>query len=219
MFSWNRKSRLEGAEGDELQALFTEIEGLLRREEGKTGSFPSIGAPKISSPRGEGGDILFSVSRPGASRPSASQKAQKKKRPDLLEADFPLDHSNYDALEDALRTRDESFSHMLLRLIDESGMTDPQCYKAAHITAQHFSKIRTNPEHKPDKITVLKFAVALKLSEEDAETLLRSAGFGFSPHNNFDIIMRYFFRKRIYDMYTIDRVLYHFDEPVLCGLK
>lgn len=149
----------------------------------------------------------------------APSEAPMEGAPNLPCSDFPLDLSSFEALQDALRTRDEGFSRMLLRLIDESGMTDPQCYKAAHITAQHFSKIRTNPEHKPDKITVIKFAIALKLSEEDAETLLRSAGFDFSPHNNSDIIMRFFFRKRIYDMYTIDQVLYHFDQPLLCGLK
>ena len=43
-------------------------------------------------------------------------------------------------LDDALGQIDESFSEMLLRKIDERGMTDAQCYKKANIELSHSNK-------------------------------------------------------------------------------
>ena len=118
-------------------------------------------------------------------------------------------------LDALMHRKNETFSQMLLRLIDERGFKDAYVYKKANVDRRHFSKIRNDTEYAPNKKTVLAFAIALELSMDETKDLLMRAGFAFSCCSKFDVIICYFIENGMYDIFEINEMLFAYGQPVL----
>ena len=110
---------------------------------------------------------------------------------------------------------DLTFVEKLLILIRESGFTEPSVYKSAHIDRRLFSKIISNNWYQPSKDTAIALVFALNLSLEDANDLLKRAGYTLSHSIKRDIVLEFFLKEKIYNLNNINAILDDMGEKVI----
>lgn len=129
--------------------------------------------------------------------------------------DFLKKDREQSELDKILAKKEESFSEMLLRMIDEKGLKDSDVYKRANIDRRLFSKIRGDEGYVPSKKTAISFCLALQLELDEAKKLLATAGYTLSASSRFDLIIMYLIEKCEYNIYFANIVLDDYGEGTL----
>lgn len=147
---------------------------------------------------------------------------EDKSKPTPRTIRYSLDYSSVESeipsfknKEDLLDKLTEFFSETLLRLIDLKGFKDVEIYQKANISRKHFSKIRSNKDCKPSKITTIAFAIALELTLDETKAFLETAGFALTHSSIFDVIIEFFIREGNCNVFEINEVLFGFDQTLL----
>ena len=127
-----------------------------------------------------------------------------------------FEEQNLKRAEERLRLAvEQSFSTALMQLIEAKGKDHVETYKRANIDRKLFSKIRSQHEYIPGKKTIIALALALELSLDETQELLKKAGFTLSRSILFDVIIEYFITQGKYDIFEINGVLLTYKQPIL----
>ena len=191
-----------------------------------TEAFPAITEEDVEAERKKEPSASYSFSEaaePASAKESLSsgifhpRKPRKEQRPEPKAA-RPGPMLPFVLFQSGQKTvLDESFSEMMLRKIDEEGFRkDSDFYKKANITKQTFSRMKSADYH-PKKATAVAVAIALELSLDETDELLRKAGYSLSHSILFDVIIEYCIMQRYYDIFKINELLFYHDQALLGG--
>jgi hypothetical protein len=125
---------------------------------------------------------------------------------------------HYMELDDFIKNnRKATLQKVLFGFIDKKGVSDPDVYKRAGVDRKLFSKIRSNPEYRPSKNTIIALAFGLELNEEEFDQLLESGGYSLSESDTSDLVIKFCLEKKIYDVFQVNEYLDYFSQKTLTG--
>lgn len=104
---------------------------------------------------------------------------------------------------------------MLFKMIDERNLKDSDVYNKVHIDRRLFSKIRSDKNYHPSKETIILLGLSLELNELEIVELLDSASYSLPKNNYFDLIIRFCFINKVYNINNVNELLYDYDCKLL----
>jgi hypothetical protein len=116
-----------------------------------------------------------------------------------------------------LESHEKKFGDYLHDLIKQKNLSEVEVYKKAHLDRRVFSKLRNQQGYKPSKQTILAISFSLELNTDEVEDLLKHGGYALSDEDKFDLIIKYFFENKIYDLFLINEVLDYYKFKPLGG--
>ena len=128
---------------------------------------------------------------------------------------LPFDFEEAEGKSDSYEDQDKSFIEMVDWWIDKKGISMKNFYLQSNLNRAMISNLRCHPGQLPKKSNAVACAIGLKLSMDEAEDLIGRAGFSFSKYVKSDVIVEYFIKKGIYDIFQINEELFAQDLSLL----
>ncbi|HAZ90365.1 MAG TPA: hypothetical protein DCX21_00170 [Eubacterium sp.] len=101
----------------------------------------------------------------------------------------------------------ETVGDRLNAIMARDNLTTAIIYQRCFIDRKLISKITKGDGYHPSKDTMLALCIGLHLGLEDADSFMELAGFSFNPSRLYDLIIKYFISKEVYDIDVINEML------------
>ena len=162
------------------------------------------------------GEIRYSISDDGLHDEFKTMMSSIVARKDFSALGSPAMKKYYHSWEKKTAVT-KTFSSEVMRLVKERYRKASAFYLPAGIDKRTFHKIRTDYLYKPSKNTALKCCFGLKLGKEDAEKLLKLAGYALSPSDASDLVVLFCLEKEIWDVSCVNYLMDSFELKDLDG--
>lgn len=100
-----------------------------------------------------------------------------------------------------------SFKELLFNYIDNRNLKDADVYNKVHIDRRLFNKIKNVKNYKPVKENIILLGFSLELSIDELLNLLEACSYTLAYNNYFDLIIRFCFINKIYDIKEVNELL------------
>lgn len=122
---------------------------------------------------------------------------------------------DYGEINNSITPTDDILQDKIRKIIISKQLDEVEVYKKADIDRKLFSKIRTLPDYHPNKNTLVKLCLSMQLDIDEAESILETAGYSLSHSIKTDLILRYCFQNKIFDIITVNEILEHYEEKII----
>lgn len=105
--------------------------------------------------------------------------------------------------------QEPTFKDVLFGFIEKQGFKKhSDIYNACFVKRDTFHVIKASKNYGVSKRTVMQLCFGLKLTYDEAVVLMASAGYAFAPSNLTDVIVEYYLKQQIHDIFEVNISLY-----------
>ena len=129
---------------------------------------------------------------------------------------YELSHyitSNYkksDNVDVKIADSNKKFMDLIRGYQQKAKLTDANLIFKSNLSSRLFKLLITDEKYIPSKNTILSLGIALKLSLNEIEKLLNSVGYSFDVSSILDLIVIFYLKNKIYDVYQINDALFNY---------
>lgn len=109
----------------------------------------------------------------------------------------------------------DTFARRVRYYMHKNHLSSKDLYEKAYIDRRLLHKIIKNPSYHTSKKTAFTLCIAFELNLNEAIEFVSLSGYSFSPNDKYDSAIRYFIKEGIYDLDTINELLYASSLPCL----